>query len=65
MGRGGNTIEDWYLNSCEDSHAVFLVRDQLKKRLGRLRSTSRGALSLQNELEANATPVFSSNHSVN
>ena len=27
----GNTFEDWHFNSCEDSHAVFLVRDQLKK----------------------------------
>ena len=27
----GNTFEDWHFNSCEDSHAVFLVRDQLKR----------------------------------
>ena len=27
----GNTFENWHFNSCEDSHAVFLVRDQLKK----------------------------------
>ena len=27
----GNTFEDWHFNSCEDSRAVFLVRDQLKR----------------------------------
>ena len=27
----GNTFEDWHFNSCQDSQAVFLVRDQLKK----------------------------------
>ena len=27
----GNTFENWHFNSCEDSHAVFSVRDQLKK----------------------------------
>ena len=27
----GNTFEDWHFNSCEDSNAVFLVRDQLKR----------------------------------
>ena len=27
----GNTFEDWHFNACEGSHAVFLVRDQLKR----------------------------------
>ena len=27
----GNTFEDWHFNSCEDSHALFSVRDQLKR----------------------------------
>ena len=27
----GNTFEDWHFNACEGSHAMFLVRDQLKR----------------------------------
>ena len=27
----GNTFEDWHFNSCEDSHVLFSVRDQLKR----------------------------------